>query len=69
MRAGADNGPDKAVEAAAAFRAARAITSADGIVRQTRALFDALAAADRGGILAGIRPDAEGRTVTADPPP
>ena len=51
------------------FRAARTITSADGIVRQTLALFDALAAADRDGILAAIRPDAEGRTVTAEPPP
>ena len=53
--------PGQAAEAAAVFRAARAITSADGIVRRTLALFDALAAADRGGILAGIRPDAEGR--------
>ena len=31
-------------------------------------LFDALAAADRGDVLAGIRPEAEGRTVTAEPP-
>jgi tetratricopeptide (TPR) repeat protein len=61
--------PEKAVEAAAAFRAARAITSADGIVKQTLALFDALAVADRDGILAAIRPEAEGRTVVAEPPP
>ena len=53
--------PDRAAEAAAAFRAARAITSADGIVRATLALFDALAAADRDDILAGIRPEAAGR--------
>src|SRR6266567_2311527 len=52
--------PDRAAEAAAAFRAARAITSADGIVRATLALFDALAAADRDDILAGIRPEAAG---------
>jgi tetratricopeptide (TPR) repeat protein len=47
--------PGKAAEACTVFRAARAITSADGIVRRTLALFDALAAADRGGILAGTR--------------
>ena len=61
--------PDQAVEAAALFRTARAITSADGIVTATLALFDALAAADRGGLLAGIRPDAEGRAATAEPLP
>ena len=60
--------PGKAVEAAAVFRAARAITSADGIVQQTLALFDALAAADRGGIVAGIRPEVQGRTVSDEPP-
>ncbi len=59
--------PGKAVQATAAFRAARSITSADGIVRQALALFDALAAADRGDILTGIRPEAEGRTVTGEP--
>jgi tetratricopeptide (TPR) repeat protein len=47
--------PGKAAEACTLFRAARAITIADGIVRRTLALFDALAAADRGGILAGTR--------------
>ena len=52
--------PGKAAEAAMAFRAARAITSADGIVKQTVALFDALALADRDGILAAILPEAEG---------
>ena len=48
--------PESAAEAAEVFRAARAITSADGIVRQVLMLFDVLAAADRSGILAGIRP-------------
>ena len=55
--------PGKAAEAATVFRAARAITSADGIIRRTLALFDALAAADRGGILAGIRPAVTGRRI------
>ena len=48
--------PDKVVEATAAFRAARAITSADGIVKQVLALFNVLVAADRDGILTGICP-------------
>ena len=61
--------PEQAAEAAAVFRAARTITSVDGIVRQNLALFDALATADPNGILPAIRPDAEGRTVTAAPPP
>jgi tetratricopeptide (TPR) repeat protein len=60
--------PGQAAEATAVFRAARAITSADGIVRAALAMFDALAAADRVDVLAEIRPDAEGRTVTAEPP-
>jgi hypothetical protein len=34
--------------------------TADGIVNQTLALFNALAATDRGGILAGIRPARKG---------
>jgi tetratricopeptide (TPR) repeat protein len=55
--------PASAVEAATAFRAARAVTSADGITRRALALFDALAATDRGGILAPARPAAEGRTI------
>jgi tetratricopeptide (TPR) repeat protein len=53
--------PDKAGEAAAVFRTAQAVTSAGGIIRQTLALFDALAAADRADILAEIRPAAEGK--------
>ena len=54
-------GPLQAVEATAAFRAARAITSAEGIVRRTLAVFNALAAADPGDVLAEIRPAAEGK--------
>ena len=51
-------------EATAAFRAARAITSADGLVKQVLALFDVLAVADDDGILAGIRPAAAGQGET-----
>lgn len=53
-------GEPQQAAAIAAFRAARAITSADGIVAQVLALFDALAAADQDGLLAGIRPTAAG---------
>ena len=55
--------PRMTAEAAMMFRAARKITSADGITRRALALINALAAADRGGILARIRPAAEGRTI------
>ena len=55
--------PRVAAEAATMFRAAREITSADGITRHALALFDTLAAADRGGILNRIRPAAEGRII------
>lgn len=48
-------------EAIAAFRAARASTSADGIVKQVLALFGALEVADGSGALAGIRLAAEGK--------
>ena len=58
--------PGKAAEACTVFRAARAITSADGIVRRTLALFDALAAADRGGILAGTRQAVEAADLSND---
>ena len=47
-------------QAATAFRAARAVTSAAGIVGQVLELFDMLAAADDGGILAAVRPAAAG---------
>lgn len=47
-------------QAAAAFRAARAITSAAGIVAQVLGLFDALAVADADGVLAAVRPAAAG---------
>jgi tetratricopeptide (TPR) repeat protein len=55
--------PGNAEEAATAFRAARAITTADGITRQTLALFDVLGAADPIGILAPIRAAAEGQSI------
>ena len=58
--------PGKAAEACTVFRAARAITSADGIVRRTLALFDALAAADQGGILAGTRQAVEAADFSND---
>jgi tetratricopeptide (TPR) repeat protein len=54
--------PAKAAEAATVFRAARTITTADGIVNQALALLNALAATDRAGILAGIRPALKGDT-------
>ena len=44
-----------AAEAAAAYRAARAITTAPGIVQRAVRLFDALAAADAAGFLAPVR--------------
>lgn len=53
--------PAKALVATAAFRAARAVTSAEGIISRTLALFDVLAAADSGHVLAGIRPEIAGR--------
>jgi tetratricopeptide (TPR) repeat protein len=53
--------PSSTAEATTAFVAAREITSADGIINQTLALFDVLAAADHGGILADIRPAVTGR--------
>ena len=58
--------PGTAAEACTVFRAARAITSADGVVRRTLALFDALAAADRGGILAGTRQAAAAAALSND---
>jgi tetratricopeptide (TPR) repeat protein len=53
-------GPSHAAEARTVFRAARAITSADGIVNQTLAIFNTLAATDRDGTLGGIRPAVTG---------
>ena len=54
-------GGDRAAEAIAAFRAARAITSAPGIVGRVKQLLDALAPADPDGILSPISRAAEGR--------
>jgi hypothetical protein len=58
--------PGNAAEAAMAFLAARAITSAEGIVRRTLALFDDLAAADQGAILAGTRQAVEAAALSND---
>jgi tetratricopeptide (TPR) repeat protein len=55
--------PAHAAEATAAFRAARSITRAKGVVSRVLALFDALAVADPAGVLAAVRPAAAG---TAD---
>ncbi len=46
----------------AAYRAARAITSAPGIVARVLQLFDALAAVDDAGLLAGVRAAATGES-------
>ena len=54
-------GGDRAAEAIAAFRAARAITSAPGIVGRVKHLLDAMVPADSAGILAPISRAAEGR--------
>jgi tetratricopeptide (TPR) repeat protein len=58
--------PGTAADACTVFRAARAITSADGIVRRTLALFDTLAAADQGGILTGTRHAVEAADLSND---
>ena len=51
---------EQTIAARAAFRAARAVTSAAGVVRKVLQLFDALALADESRVLADIRPDAAG---------
>ena len=53
--------PGNAAEATSVFLAARAISSAKGVVSQTLALFNVLAAADRSEILAAIRSAIVGR--------
>jgi tetratricopeptide (TPR) repeat protein len=53
--------PEKAMEATTVFRAARAITSASGVVSQTVALLNVLTAADRNDILTAIRPAIAGQ--------
>jgi tetratricopeptide (TPR) repeat protein len=58
--------PGKAAEACTVFRAARAVISADGVVRRTLTLFDTLAAADKGGILAGTRQAAAAADLSND---
>ncbi len=48
-------GQDYVQQAGESYRAARAITSAAGIVGRALRLFDALAVVDEAGILAGVR--------------
>ena len=52
--------PKRIAEAVAAYRAARAITKATGIVQRVLRLFDALAQADNHGVLAPVRAAAAG---------
>jgi tetratricopeptide (TPR) repeat protein len=52
--------PKRIAEAVAAYRAARAITKATGIVQRVLRLFDALAQADKHGVLAPVRAAAAG---------
>lgn len=56
-------GAQRDAEAIAAFRAARAITKAPGIVGRVRRLLDARAPADAAGVLSPIYPAAEGREI------
>jgi tetratricopeptide (TPR) repeat protein len=56
-------GADRVPEAIAAFRAARAITSAPGIVARVKQLLDALAPAASAGILSEIYKAAEAQAV------
>jgi hypothetical protein len=51
---------EKAIAARVTFRAARAITSAVGVVHKVLQLFDTLALGDKSGFLAEIRPIAAG---------
>ncbi len=52
---GIEGGQDYVQQAGESYRAARAITSAAGIVGRALRLFDALAVVDEAGILAGVR--------------
>ena len=60
-RPGGARGGERAADAIAAFRAARTITSAPGIVGRVKRLLDAMAPADAAGILAPIFRASEGR--------
>jgi hypothetical protein len=52
---------DQAGPAAADFRAARALTSADGVVTEVLGWLDLLAPGSRAGVLDRLRPAAAGR--------
>jgi hypothetical protein len=59
------DGGQRAAEAIAAFRAARAITKAPGIAGRVKRLLDAMAPADAAGVLTPIYPAAGGREEAA----
>jgi hypothetical protein len=52
--------PKRIAEAVAAYRAARAVAKAKGIVQRVLRLFDAFAQADHHGVLAPVRAAADG---------
>ena len=58
------DGTDQMQEASEAYRSARAITAAPGVVGRTLRLLDALAVGDRTGVLGTVRPAAAGDAVT-----
>ena len=62
MRPALTDDPQWLTEASETFRAARALTAADGVVTRVLRLFDAIAAADETEILTPIRPVAAGET-------
>jgi hypothetical protein len=53
-------GGQRPAEAIATFQAARAITTAPGVIGRVRGLLDLLAPADAAGVLAGVRAAADG---------
>ena len=58
------DGTDRVQEASEAYRSARAITAAPGVVRWTLRLLDALAVGDRTGVLGTVRTAAAGDAIT-----
>jgi uncharacterized protein (UPF0297 family) len=60
--------PAQVPAAQAAYATARRVTSAPGITRDVLLYFDALAQADKGGILAEVRPFAAGAIGLAQTP-
>jgi hypothetical protein len=58
------DGTDQIQEASEAYRLARAITAAPGVVSRTLRLLDVLAVGDRTGVLGSVRPAAAGDAIT-----